>query len=63
MPKEANLLDEEYFDPSSDAGNVMMLKKMMGGAPSNQNNVPMSGQEASVRQSTYQPKGMMNING
>lgn len=55
MPKEAALFDEEYFEPQGDAGNMQMLKRMMGGnVPSNQNAIPMSQQEKGVRQSMYQ---------
>jgi len=58
--EEANLLDEEYFEPQSDSGNLTMLKRMMTGRPSNQNQVPMSGPERSTRQLTYQPRGVTN---
>jgi len=65
MPKEAALFDEAYFEPTSDAGNMQMLQRSLGqGKPmSNQNNLPMTGQERQVRQGTNQPKGMMNVNG
>jgi len=49
MPKEAKLFDEDFYEPNSDAGNMQMMKKMLGNTPSNQNNVPMSGQEKGVR--------------
>ena len=48
--------DEDYFEPSSDAGNMQMLNRMMGNVPSNQGGVPMSGQEKSVRRGTFQPR-------
>jgi len=49
MPKEAKLFDEDFYEPNSDAGEMQMMKKMLGNTPSNQNNVPMSGQEKGVR--------------
>ena len=55
MPKEAALFDEEYFEPQGDAGNMQMLKRMMGGnVPSNQNAIPMSQQEKGVRRGMYE---------
>jgi len=53
MPKEAALFDEDYFEPGSDAGNLQILNRMSGTTPSNQHGVEMSGQEKSVRESTY----------
>jgi len=49
MPVEADLLDEDYFEPQSEAGSIQQIMKTVSGA-SNQNDVPMSGQESSVRQ-------------
>lgn len=65
MPQQAAIFDEDFYEPSSDAGNVTMLKRMMGGGatPSNQNQIPMSGTEKNMRGLTYEPKGMMNVNG
>lgn len=63
MPKEAATFDEEYFEPTSDSGNVMMIKRMMEQGkrtPSNQNNVPMSTNEKGVRSLTYEPQGLPN---
>ena len=64
-PEEAKLLDEDYFEPNGDAGNMQMMKKMMGGGPkpgatSNQSGQQMSGTERGVRARTYQPRGMTN---
>ena len=61
MPKEAAMFDEEFFEPSSDAGNMQMLKRMMNqGKPmmSNQNQTPMTGQEKQVRQGMYEAGGI-----
>jgi len=50
MPKEAAMFDEDFFEPQSDAGNLNMMQRMLqGGMPNNQNQLPMSGQEQSVR--------------
>ena len=50
MPQQAALLDEDYFEPQSDAGNMKMLDRMMGGnVPSNQANLPMTTPEKGVR--------------
>jgi len=57
MPVEAGLLDEDYFEPQSEAGSIQQIMKTVSGA-SNQNDVPMSGQESAVRQK--QISGMMN---
>lgn len=47
-------LDEEFYEPSSNAGNMQMLNRMIGpGAVSNQNNLRMTGPERNVRQLTY----------
>jgi len=51
-PVEAALFDEEYFEPTSEAGQIAKIEGALSGK-SNQNGVEMSGQEASVRQSTY----------
>ena len=46
----AEMLDEEYFEPASEAGNVQMLNKMIGaGASSNERGIPMTGQERITR--------------
>jgi len=66
MPKEAGFFDENFFEPASEAGNMQMLRRMLGGGamggggqvPQNQNALPMSGQEQSVRRGTHQPRGM-----
>ncbi len=56
MPVEADMLDEEYFEPESEEGKIKMLSDMMGA--SNEKGVPMSGQEKSVRRQTFKPKVM-----
>ena len=56
-PEAAALLDESFYEPTSDAGNMQMLDRMLGGAPSNQNQLPMTTPEKSVRRLTYQPRG------
>ena len=54
MPQEAAMLDEDYFEPSTDAGNMQMMTRTLNpGTPSNQNQIPMSGRERGVRQLTY----------
>ena len=53
-PKLANMLDEEYFEPQSDTGELQMMKKRMAGAtPQNEQGLPMSGQEKGVRGGTF----------
>ena len=55
-PKEAAMFDEDFYEPSSDAGNMQMLDKMMGGnVPSNQNQLPMTTPEKNVRRQSYGP--------
>ena len=59
MPKEAALFDEEYFEPGSEAGQIEMMRRRVGGnTPSNQNGVPMGQPQANVREATFQPGGM-----
>lgn len=58
LPTEAAFLDEDFYEPTSEAGNLAMMQKMLGRGPSNQNQVPMSSEERSVRQSTYNTRGM-----
>jgi hypothetical protein len=55
MPLDADLLDEEFFEPESESGQVNQLMQTMQGK-SNQNGVEMSGQEKSVRKQTFKPK-------
>ncbi|MCP4262815.1 MAG: hypothetical protein GY774_35700 [Planctomycetes bacterium] len=46
----AEMLDEDYFEPQGEAGNMQMINRMIGGEPnSNQNQVPMSGREKLTR--------------
>ena len=57
MPKEAAMLDEDYFEPSGEAGNTQMLQRRLGGgAPSNEKGIPMSQEEGGVRQGTFRPR-------
>jgi len=59
MPDEAAMFDEKYFEPQGDAGNMNMLQRMMGpNTPQNEQGLPMSGQERSVRQSTFKPRSV-----
>ena len=58
MPVEADMLDEDYFEPETEAGGIDQIMKTMSGAASNDSGVPMSGAEQGVRQSTYKPRGM-----
>ena len=58
MPIEGDMLDEDYFEPNGDAGNIQQIMKTMGGAASNDSGVPMSPQEQGVRQKTFKPKVM-----
>ncbi len=53
MPEEANLLDEDFYEPTSSAGNVQMLNRMMGRVPSNEQGLPMSNSEKNVRRLTF----------
>jgi len=57
-PQEADLLDEKFFEPKSEAGNLQQIQSMLGRVPSNQSGVEMTGQEKSTRQATYQPRGI-----
>jgi len=42
------LLDEDFYEPSSDAGNIQMIDRMRGA--SNEKGIEMSGQEAQTRE-------------
>ena len=58
-PQLAKMFDEDYFEPGSDAGQMQqMMKQLTPGAPSNQNELPMSQQEVGVRKTMFQPRGM-----
>jgi len=59
MPKEAALFDEEYFEPKTDAGQLQQIEKQLG-YESNQNGIPASTKERSVRAATDSPRGMVN---
>ena len=58
MPVEGDLLDEDYFEPQSDAGQMQQMMSTMQGATSNDSGVPMSGQEQNVRQQTFKPRSV-----
>ena len=47
-PELAEMLDEKFYEPSSDSGEVQMMKRMSG--PSNDAGVQMSQEEVSVRE-------------
>lgn len=51
-PELAEMLDEKFYEPSSDSGEVQMMKHM-GGA-SNEHGIEMSAPERSVRASTME---------
>lgn len=52
--KEAELFDESFYEPSSGAGNMEMLNRMMKpGAESNEQGIQMSGQERGVREKMF----------
>ena len=51
----AQIFDEGYFEPKGEAGNVEMVRRMLGpGTPSNEQGISMSQTERSVRERTYQ---------
>jgi len=55
LPVEAEFLDEDFYEPVSEAGNMKMMQRALRpGQPSNQNLLPMSTEERGVRESTYQ---------
>lgn len=60
MPKEAALFDEEYFEPQTDAGQLQQIENKLGGYDNNQNGIPASTKERSVRAATDSPRGMAN---
>ncbi len=63
MPQLSQLFDEGYFEPSGEAGNMQMIEKMLtgggGGGPSNEQGIPMSAKEQSMRQQTNEPRGLI----
>lgn len=60
MPKEAALFDEEYFEPQTEAGQLSQLEDKLGGYDNNQNGIPASTKERTVREATNSPRGMVN---
>ena len=56
-PEIAASFDEDYYEPTSPAGNMQMLDRMSG--PSNQNGIEMSQPERSVRNQTFEPRGLI----
>ena len=60
-PKMAAMLDEDWFEPQSEGGQMQMMNQGLGigpGAPSNEQGIAMSGLERSTRQNIFQPRGM-----
>jgi len=54
----AALLDEDYFEPQSEAGNINMINRMLGGeVASNEKGIPMSRPEKNVRMLSYNQAG------
>ncbi|TES93498.1 MAG: hypothetical protein E3J94_01375 [Desulfobacteraceae bacterium] len=45
----SGLLDENFYEPTSEAGNMQMLDRMMGSKASNEQGIQMSQQEKGVR--------------
>lgn len=61
MPMEAQMLDENYFEPSGEAGQLQMLQKVMGNKQANQSGVPMGQAQAGMRQKQIEGmRGGMN---
>jgi len=50
MDEAAAVFDEEYFEPQSEAGQIKQLTDMAGGGASNEQGIPQSPKEQSVRQ-------------
>lgn len=60
MPKEAQLYDEDYFEPKTEGGQMERINQQLGtGTPSNDTGIPMSPTEQGVRRSTYAPEGLL----
>jgi len=57
-PEAAAMLDEGFYEPKSDAGNLQVMQQMLGRTPSNQAGLDMSNEEKSTRRLTYQPRGV-----
>lgn len=58
-PQLAAMLDEEYFEPQGEAGNMQMIQRSLGaGTSSNEEGLSMSPTERGIRQRTYQPRGI-----
>lgn len=54
-PQLAEMFDEEFFEASTPGGDMQMMNRMIGqGATSNQNNVPMSLPERTMRSRTFE---------
>ena len=58
MPREAEMLDEDYFEPQGEAGEMQMMQRMLQGkqAPQNEKGLPMSATEKGLRQKTFKPR-------
>jgi hypothetical protein len=61
-PEIAVGFDEDYYEPSSPAGNIKMAQRMLPQGDSNQNGVPMSDAESSVRNQTFEGQGLALVN-
>jgi hypothetical protein len=54
-PQLAEMFDEDFFEPKTDAGQMEMMQRSLGaGTASNEQGIPMSAQERSTRQLTYE---------
>jgi hypothetical protein len=58
-PQVAELFDEGFFEPQTDAGNLQMIDRQLGQGPQNEYGLPMSQQERGMRQRTYEPRGLL----
>jgi len=59
-PQLAQLFDEDFFEPKTDAGNMQMMQRQFGpGTPSNEQGIAMSDTERSVRNKRSETRGMM----
>lgn len=59
QPQLAGGFDEDFYEPSSPAGNVQMMNRLLPGTESNQNGIAMSGAERGVRNQTFSPRGLI----
>jgi hypothetical protein len=59
LPQVAEMFDEDWFEPSTESGNLAMINKMLGQGPQNEYGLPMSQQERGMRMRTYEPRGLL----